>query len=197
MNRRMWDDRYSTAAASDSTVWSRTPNAFVEQTVASLDPGAAIDLGAGEGRNAIWLAERGWEVTAVDFSAVGLETGRRRAEQLGLEVSWVEADVTTWVSPSLVDLVVIAYLQLPGAELRAAISSAAGALAPGGTLVVVGHAVENLDQGTGGPQDRALLHRLADLRQAASGLEIDRCTRVRRAVGDDVAIDAVLVARRG
>ncbi|MEY2848611.1 MAG: hypothetical protein RI885_1276 [Actinomycetota bacterium] len=194
--RSWWDSRYAEAADGQSSVWSLGPNAWVAETVAKLTPGAAIDLACGEGRNALWLAERGWEVTAVDFSAVGLASGRARAEQLGLDVDWVQADATTWVSPQLVDLVVIAYLQLPTADLAAAIRASAAALAPGGTLALVGHDLDNLLRGVGGPQDPEVLHSVEDVRHAASALDIVTAGQVRRPVGDAFAIDTVLVARR-
>lgn len=197
MNGQSWDERYAEAAASDASVWSLTPNAFIAETVGAWQPGTAVDLGCGEGRNALWLAQRGWQVTGVDFSAVGLATGLRRADELGVEVDWVQADATRWVSPALVDLVVIAYLQLAAVDLRAVVGAAAGWLEPGGRIVLVGHALENLEHGTGGPRDARLLHRLDDLRLAASDLEIEQLQQVLRPVGDRHAIDAVLVARRG
>lgn len=187
MKAQDWDARYASAG-----VWSREPNAWVERTLRHLEPGSAVDLGAGEGRNALWLAGLGWEVTAVDFSAVGLETGRGRAAELGLDVEWVVADATTWVSPSLVDLVVIAYLQLPADDLSRAIATAAGYLAPGGTLALVGHDRSNT---VGGPQDPAVLHTVEELRAAASGLSIVTCERVERPTANGTAIDTVLVAR--
>lgn len=184
-----WDARYA-----EGSVWSREPNAWIERTVGHLDPGTAVDLGAGEGRNALWLATLGWEVTAVDFSAVGLETGRARAAELGVEVEWVVADATTWVSPEQVDLVVIAYLQLPADDLARAIGNAAGYLAPGGTLALIGH-----DRGNtvGGPQDPAVLHTVEELTAAASGLDIVECRTVERETSNGVALDTVLVARAG
>src|SRR4029079_17927679 len=75
-------------------VWSATPNQFVEAEVADLAPGRAVDLAAGEGRNAIWLARQGWQVTAVDFAQAGLDKGRTLAGDLTVE--WVCADATTW-----------------------------------------------------------------------------------------------------
>ena len=192
MSSEMWDARYAEAAASAGSVWSREPNAWVAATVADLDPGTAVDLGAGEGRNALWLASLGWEVTAVDFSAVGLETGKARAAELGVEVEWVTADSTSWVSPDLVDLVVVAYLQLPADDLSRAIGNAAGYLAPGGTLALVGHDRANT---VGGPQDAALLHTVEELRAAASGLHIVECRTVERVTPNGTALDTVLVAR--
>lgn len=191
MTREFWDARYS-----EGGVWSREPNAWIESTVAHLDPGAAVDLGAGEGRNALWLASLGWEVTAVDFSPVGLRTGRTRARTAGLDIEWVEADATTWVSPTLVDLVVVAYLQLPADALASALETAAGYLAPGGTLALINHDRDNLTRGVGGPQDAALLTTVEELRSAASDLDIIECRQFERTTADGAtAIDAILLAR--
>ena len=74
-------------------VWTAEPNRFVVAELQDLAPGRALDVGAGEGRNAVWLASRGWQVTAVDFSAVGLDKGRRLAQDRGVAVDWVLADV--------------------------------------------------------------------------------------------------------
>ena len=198
MKAEDWDARY----ARTESVWSLEPNAWVAETLAHVEPGAAVDLGAGEGRNALWLASLGWEVTAVDYSAVGLAKGARRAADLGLDVSWVTADATTWVSPDLVDLVLVSYLQLPAAELSRAIRTAAGYLAPGGTLALVGHDRDNLTRGVGGPQDPAVLHTVEELVAAASGLdgaglEVVECRQVERVTAAGAAIDTVLIARAG
>ena len=75
MEREQWDERYR----ADELIWKVEPNRFLVEEVAGLVPGRALDLACGEGRNALWLAERGWQVTAVDFSAVGLEKARRLA----------------------------------------------------------------------------------------------------------------------
>jgi SAM-dependent methyltransferase len=190
MKAEDWDARYAEAAQ-----WSLEPNAWVAETVAHLDPGTAVDLGAGEGRNALWLAGLGWEVTAVDFSAVGLAKGEARAAELGLDVTWVTADATTWVSPEQVDLVVIAYLQLPAADLSRAIGNAAGFLAPGGTLALIGHDRDNLTRGVGGPRDPDVLHSVPQLLAAASGLEVVECRQFLRETAAGTAIDTVLVAR--
>jgi len=188
--QRMWDERY---AASDR-VWSDGPNAEVERIVSPWPPGRALDLGAGEGRHAIWLASLGWRVTAVDFSAVGLGKGEAEATRRGLAVDWAVADARSWQpSPGvLYDLVLVAYLHLPEDVL----GRCRRWLAPGGALVVVGHALRNLTEGVGGPQDPALLHTLDQLRAASEDLQVERCEElVRHTEGGD-AIDAVLVARR-
>jgi SAM-dependent methyltransferase len=187
-----WDERY---AATD-LVWSATPNRFVAEECADLPPGRAVDLAAGEGRNAIWLAGRGWDVTAVDFSQVALDKGRRLAGDT--TVRWVCADATTWRPETPVDLVVSAYLQLPAAARRAADRGAFGSLAPGGTLVLVAHDSSNLTDGTGGPQDPAVLMTAEDVLEDLAGLdpEVVRAGRVARdvAAGDDHRGEPTLTA---
>jgi len=195
MSNAFWDDRYSTAAAAGDAVWSIEPNAWIEQVTGTLPPGNAIDLAAGEGRNALWLASRGWSVTAVDFSAAGLAIGRKRAATAALDLDWVTADAISWVSPTPVDLVVIAYLQLSAPDLTRAISNAILSLAAGGTLALIGHDSENLEHGVGGPQDATMLYDLETVRSAAVGLDIAECRRYNRPTADGrIAIDTILLA---
>ena len=161
MDRRDWDERYR----SEGFVWSERPNRFLEAETAGLPPGRAVDLACGEGRNAVWLAEQGWQVTGVDFSSVGLEKGRHLADRRGVEIEWVEASLEDWrPPPDGFDLVAVCYLQLAEPARRAALQKAAAAVAPGGTLLVVAHDEENLTAGVGGPQDaqRALPRRRRD-----------------------------------
>ena len=187
---QMWDERYAAA----ERVWSAGPNREVERIVAGWVPGRALDLGAGEGRHALWLAEKGWRVTAVDFSAVGIDRGRREAESRGLAVDWVVDDVTLWHPPdgTAFDLVLVAYLHIPGDVF----GRLGRWLAPGGALVVVGHALRNLTEGVGGPQDPALLHTTEQLRAAAQDLDVERCEELVRSTEAGDAVDVVLVARR-
>ena len=156
MDAAAWDRRYNDPAGS----WGWAANIWVVAELAGLPPGAALDLGAGEGRHAVWLAGRGWQVDAVDFSAVGLAGGRLRAaaEGVGDRITWTVADASRFASaPESLDLVLVAYLQLPEDQLRSAVTSAAGALVPGGRFLLVNHDTANLTDGTGGPQDPALL----------------------------------------
>ena len=178
MDADAWDERY---AASD-LVWSREPNQFVAAELADLPPGTAVDLAAGEGRNAIWLASRGWSATAVDFSQVALDKGARLAE--GLDVTWICADATTWQPPEPVDLVVVAYFQVPAEARRRAVRGAATMLRPGGTLLLVAHDSTNIAEGTGGPQDPLVLMTAEDVLADLAGLEVDvvRAERVAREV---------------
>ncbi|HZD01676.1 MAG TPA: class I SAM-dependent methyltransferase [Actinomycetes bacterium] len=178
-----WDARY---AASD-LVWGAEANRWVVGELGGLPPGRALDLACGEGRNALWLAALGWRVTAVDFSAVALERGRRLAaaqsEHVAARLEWVNADLREYVPPpGRFELVLVAYLQVPAAERRAVLRRAASALSQGGTLLVIGHDTSNLTDGVGGPQDPAVLFTpqdvVADL--AGRGLRVERAERVRR-----------------
>ncbi len=178
MDADAWDQRYTAS----ELVWSREPNQFVATELADLPPGTAVDLAAGEGRNAIWLASRGWSATAVDFSQVALDEGVRLAD--GLDVTWVRADATTWQPPAPVDLVVMAYFQVPAEDRRRAVRGAATMLAPGGTLLLVAHDSTNLAEGTGGPQDPAVLMSAEDVLADLEGIEVEvvRAERVAREV---------------
>jgi SAM-dependent methyltransferase len=184
VDARAWDERYAAAPL----VWSAGPNAFVEAELADLPPGRALDLACGEGRNALWLAERGWQVTAVDFSAVAVGKGRRlsKARDLGGRVDWVVGDVLTVPLPST-DLALLAYLQLPAAERRTAVQRAWAALGAGGTLLVVAHDSSNLTEGSGGPQDPAVLYTAQDVLADLAGRELHvvRAGRVARPVPPD------------
>src|ERR1700754_4102577 len=109
-----WDRRY----AREDLLWSAGPNRLVAAELSELPAGRALDLASGEGRNALWLAERGWRVTAVDFSPVATERARRLAAARSLDLETIVADVVSWVPPAgAFDAVVIAYLHLPAADL--------------------------------------------------------------------------------
>jgi SAM-dependent methyltransferase len=193
-----WDERYRDRPL----VWSAGPNVFVEHEFASATPGRALDLAAGEGRNAIWLASRGWDVEAVEFSPVAIEKGRQLAAAADVTVTWTLADLLDEPALAPADLVLVAYLQLPAAPLRAALRHAAGAVAPGGVLFLVGHALRNLTEGTGGPPSADVLWTEELLRAALGGtdLVVDVLDEVRREVETDEgpreAIDLLLRAHR-
>ena len=197
MDRHAWDERY----AGTELLWKADPNRFLVRELADLAPGRALDVACGEGRNAVWLAGKGWTVTGVDFSGVALDKARRLAQQRGVTVEWVNADVVDWAPPqNEFDVVVLMYLQLPKDQRQAVHIRAAGALAVGGTLLVVAHDLSNLRDGYGGPQDPAVLFTPDDVVSDLGGLEIVRAERVRRPVTTDAgeveAIDALVRAVR-
>ncbi|HSJ19074.1 MAG TPA: class I SAM-dependent methyltransferase [Nocardioidaceae bacterium] len=184
MDAHDWDRRY----ADTELVWSSRPNLFVESELADLSPGRAIDVAAGEGRNSIWLAGRGWRVTAVDFSQAGLDKGRAlqegQARGRDLSVDWVCADALTYEPEGKFDLAVLAYLQLPAAQRRTAVRRSFGWLRDGGTLFVVAHDSTNLTEGTGGPQYPEVLYTAEDVLADLDGerFEVARAERVAREV---------------
>ena len=196
MDAAYWDERY----AASELVWSAEPNRFVAEVCAGLSPGRALDLAAGEGRNAIWLAQHGWTVTAADFSQVGLDKGRRLASHAGVEdrVAWLVADATTTDWPPEHDLVVVAYLQLVESDRREAARRAFAALQPGGRFVWVAHDSTNLAEGTGGPQDPSVLMTADDVLVDLTGEPYDviRADRVSRPVGEATAYDCLVVLDR-
>jgi SAM-dependent methyltransferase len=197
VNREHWDERYGT----EELIWKAEPNRFLVEELDALAPGRALDVACGEGRNAVWLASKGWRVTGADFSRAGLAKAQRLATDRGVEVTWVEADVVEWQPPTAsFDLVVVMYLHLPAEQRRRALAHAAAALAPGGVLLVVGHDTSNLLKGTGGPQDPAVLFGPEEIVEDLSGLQIERAEQVKRTVvtdaGETTAIDALVRAVR-
>ncbi|WP_018155013.1 methyltransferase [Demetria terragena] len=188
--RDRWDQRY----AERRHQHVGAPRAALEHLIEPMAAGHAVDLGAGSGRHSVWLASLGWQVTAVDFSRVGLAIGQDQAVAQGVEVDWVAADVRTWSPPSAVlfDLVLVSDLHLSGVDLARTI----GWLRPGGHLVVIGRALRNLTDGNGGPDDPALLYTVADLRAASEGLDVLRCEEIVRRTDRGNVYDALLVARR-
>jgi SAM-dependent methyltransferase len=196
-----WDARYRES----DRVWPVAPNLWVAEGLAGLVPGRALDLGAGEGRHALWLAWMGWSVVAVDFAAVGLDRGRAMAgeePEVGGRIQWVAADLRSFVpAAESFDLVLLSYLHLPLGERAGLLRRAAAGLAAGGTLLIVGHATRNATDGVGGPADVAVLFEpadvLADLRDSGLSVEVAE-ERLRPVDGSErPAVDTVVRARRG
>lgn len=196
MDANAWDFRYRES----ELVWGAEPNRFVAAEMSAAEPGRALDVACGQGRNAIWLASRGWQVVGVDFSAVGLDRAAQLATRAGVSgrVDFRLVDVVNDALPAgPFDAVVVAYLQLAAGPRRLALRKAAAAVAPGGTLLVVGHDITNLSEGTGGPQDLSVLFSpsevLADLADL-EGIAVVRAERLHRAVpgADRYAVDALV-----
>ena len=195
MRRDDWDRKY----AEKELLWSAKPSRFLVAEVAGLAPGRALDLACGEGRNAIWLAELGWRVTAVDFSDVAIGKARQLAARRQVEVELLCADLLDYEpARSAFDLVLLLYLQLPAGELRLVLSRAAAAVAPDGTFLLVGHDSTNLTDGVGGPSEPSVLYTPDDIVAELPGLAIETAARVLRDVedADRPAIDALVRARR-
>jgi SAM-dependent methyltransferase len=147
-DRESYDELYRSAPA----LWSGRPNRQLVVEASELRPGSALDAGSGEGGDALWLAERGWRVTAVDFSTVALEraAARSAARGLGDLIEWLHADLGTWTPPEgSFDLVTAHYLHASWVDRSALFRRLAAAVAPGGTLLVVGHLLVDGDDGHG------------------------------------------------
>lgn len=196
MDAADWNARYDT----DELIWHAEPNRFVRAELTDLPPGTGLDLACGEGRNAVWLAARGWRMTAIDFAERAIEKGRDLAERNDVDVSFDVADATTYRPAEPFDLVLSCYLQLPEPERSAAVRCGRDAVAPGGTFLLVAHDRSNLDRGHGGPQDAGLLPVPDEVVDALEGFVIERAEVVDRVVttedGQRVAKDTLVRARR-
>ena len=199
MDSRAWDERYG----GRQLLWTSEPNRFLVSETTVLTPARALDLACGEGRNAVWLSERGWRVTGVDFSKVALEKARALARARGVRAEWVAADLLEYQPETAAfGLVIAFYLQLGASERTPIVARAARAVAPGGTFLLVGHDSANIEHGHGGPQAPAVLYTaqdiVSDLR--GSGLTVERAECVERPVetpdGVRVALDALVRASR-
>jgi len=192
-----WNERHRAGGL----LWREDPSRFVVQELEHVGAGRALDLACGEGRNAVWLAGRGWRVTGVDFSSVALEKAQLLAGDHGVEAEWIEADVSTWVlEEAAYDLVIVCYLHLRAEQRRLALAHAAAGIAPGGIFLVVGHDLSNLAYGTGGPQDPTVLYTTDDIAGELAPLEIERACIVERLVETldtrRIAFDMLVRARR-
>ena len=198
MKQQRWNEKWRERLADGYD----QPNLFLVAELGSLPPGRALDIACGMGRNAIWLAERGWRVTGVDYSEVALAEADRRAAARGVDVEWAQADVTQWAPDAGVyDLVCLMYLQIPAEERRVVLERAARALGPGGVMLVVGHHLRNLTDGWGGPSNAEVLYTPEQVAADLPGLIVERLEEVVRPVEDEdgphEAIDALVLARRG
>lgn len=201
MDAKQWDERYAGA----ELVWTDNPNVFVAEILSDARPGTAVDLAAGEGRHAVWLARRGWDVTAVDFSEVGLQRAQQWAAEVGVgeRLTTTVSDIAEYApQPDSLDLVLLAYVQVPADVRRKAIMQCAAGLRVGGQIAVVAHDSSNLADGTGGPPDARVLYTAedvaADLAATPFDWEFQRQEVALREVAgaDRPARDAVLVAVR-
>lgn len=206
MDAAEWDARY----AGTDLVWTAEPNRFVVEETKDLAAGRALDLACGEGRNAVWLAGRGWEVTGVDFSRAAIAKAKALGQHFDVYVEWVCLDVFEWETPEDedYDLVLLSYLHVAPSDRTYLLRKAMLSLRSGGKLVIVGHDRSNLTEGVGGPRDPAILldpdelaTELAVMAAEFSELgelRIDRAERVRRPVVVDgqqrSAIDTLVTA---
>lgn len=174
-----WDQRYG----GEGFAYGTEPNAFLAEVVGLLPAGGhVVSLGEGEGRNAVFLATRGFRVTGIDGSAVGVEKARRLAAERGVEATFVQGDLAEVALPDGADAFVSIFCHLPSAVRRDVHARAWRALRPGGVFVIVAYRPEQIPLGTGGPKDPDMLVRLADLEGDLAGAERVRGEEVEREV---------------
>lgn len=166
-----WDERYATP----DYVFGTEPNVWLAENEALLGPGMrALVPGDGEGRNGVWLAERGLAVTSIDASPLGVEKARQLAAAHGVTLDLVCADLRDWPVPGPVfDLVVSAFVHIGAAERAAVHAKYAEALAPGGILILEGFTPDHLGYGKGGPKVEAMMFTAERLRSDFAGLVIE------------------------
>lgn len=186
-----WDRRYA------ENPWPSAPDPALTELVGPLAPGRALDLGCGPGRNAIWLARQGWDVTGVDASAVGLAQAEARATEAGVALTLVNADLLAY-EPRVAqfDLAVVANIHLAPSEREPFFAAAGSALAPGGHLFVVGHHLGSL--GRAGPPDPERLYTEERLAGLFPALQVDRLERYERRheQGEPPLADVIVWASR-
>jgi len=198
-----WDERYR----SSSALWSGQPNPQLVIEAGDLRPGTALDVGCGEGADAIWLATRGWRVTAVDISTVALERGAAQAgavgDDVGLRISWLQADLIEWNPPASYDLVSAQFMHLPKAQRQALFGRLAASVAPGGTLLIVGHHPSDLQTAMQRPHSPELFFTASEIAASLDRdgwtviVEESRARETRDPEGTPVTVhDAILRAQR-
>jgi 2-polyprenyl-3-methyl-5-hydroxy-6-metoxy-1,4-benzoquinol methylase len=193
--RDLWNQRYS----QKGSVWGAAPNQFVADRLADLEPCRILDIGCGQGRNAIWLAGRGHAVTAVDVSDVAIQQATELAADAGVAVEFVAADLAAWEpQEAAFDLVLLAYIQAPTPIRKELHRKAAQALAPGGSVFLIAHHKENLEHGVGGPPSLEVLFDEEEIAGDFAGFVIEENTKVFRPFvdGGGDAIDLLFVARK-
>lgn len=198
--RETWNERYATR----ELVWSTGPNQRFAGEVKRLKPGKALDVACGEGRNALWMAEQGWSVTAIDFSEVAIEKAKRIAKRRGIELNWMIEDISRFPLPKQsYDLVAVNYLHTGIAERARWLVNVVEAVKPLGTFIYIGHDPCNIESGVGGPQDPDLLPGIEELSGALDGFRIDVAMVVERPVVNEpghgvelegIALDSIIRA---
>lgn len=168
--RSYWEDRYG----APGLAWSGNPNPVLVTEATDLTPGRALDIGSGEGGDALWLAANGWRVTGVDIAENALEKARIRAESVNrsaaARIEWAQHDLTAWLPDARTyDLVSSQFMHLPEPARSRLFRSLAAAVAPGGTLLVVGHDASDLEPGAHQDHHRELMFSVEDILAAIEG----------------------------
>ncbi len=175
----MWDQRYNR----EDYVYGTEPNDFLRQHVTSLPAGRVLCLAEGEGRNAVFLAQQGFQVTAVDASSVGLQKAQRLARQRGVDIETVHADLANFViEPQRWDAIVSIFCHVPASIREMLHRQVVMGLREGGVLLLEAYTPKQIEYGTGGPPVPELTMQLSDLKQELAGLQFDHGVELDRDV---------------
>jgi SAM-dependent methyltransferase len=197
LDEGFWEDRYRT----NESLWSGNPNPTLVDETAGLTPGTALDVGCGEGADAIWLADQGWQVTGMDVSTTAVE---RAAGHAGARrITWLQGDLVKWTPETTYDLVSAHFIHAQSADRPGIHRRLADAVAPGGTLLVVAHHPLDLETNIGRPDLPDFLFTAEEIAGALdpAGWDVVTCEARPRSVtgpdGDTITIhDSVLRAAR-
>ncbi len=160
--QQMWDCRFA------EFPWPEEPDRKLVELAGELSPGTCVDLGCGPGRNAIWLASRGWAVTGVDASSVGLDQAQSRAREIGVSLITVNQDILAYSPDEPVDLVVVANIHLVEPARTEFFTLCAQMLKSQGHLFVTGHHLKDL--GRTGPPDSDKLYTIERIQDSVAGI---------------------------
>jgi len=191
MDTDFWNERYGAA----DRLWSGNPHPQLAEVLADIRPGSALDIACGEGADAIWLAEQGWDVTAVDFSEVAIARGRQAAEDRELSIEFVVADLDTWVPDRAFDLVVEFYLHFEPERRQALHRRLQPFVNDAGQYLCVGHHPDHEKPGVQGPPG-FLLFGPQDLETDFSELATVRAERTENATNERHAVDTLYLGQR-
>ncbi|MBT0666488.1 methyltransferase domain-containing protein [Geobacter pelophilus] len=174
-----WDERYSEPGFS----YGIAPNEFLVSVVDRIPNGRILSLAEGEGRNAVYLASLGYQVTGVDGSEVGLRKAAKLALERGVTITTIHADLSTFeIEPEVWDGIVAIYCHLPSAIRIPLHQAAVRGLKPGGAFVLEAFSKDQLPYDTGGPKSLDMLMSLDDLKQELAGLEFVHAVQMEREV---------------
>ena len=179
----MWDERY----AVDEFVYGKEPNTFLAEHYLKLPKGKVLSLAEGEGRNAVFLASQGYEVTAVDSSKVGLEKGRLLAEEMGVHVEWIHADLNDFdLGTQQWNGIVSIFCPLPSSIRQKLYQNLPQALKPGGVFVLEAYTPAQVGRGTGGGNSQDVMQTVISLIAELPGLTFNHLQELEREVVEGI-----------
>jgi SAM-dependent methyltransferase len=200
--RKRWNERY----ARKPLVWSAGPNQVFFEQVQNLPPGRALDAACGEGRNGMWLAEQGWNVTGVDFSEAAIAKASQIAKKRGVTIDWQVEDLASWEAPeNSYDLVAVVYMHTDSVERESWLNNLVGAVRQSGSFIYIAHDPSNITDGVGGPQEPDMVPGIDEILGALGDFRIEVAKVIERPIVNEpghseqlegIAFDSLIRATR-